>query len=196
MHRSETDEAVEDAHQAPLKGSCVVLSAASAAFFEYWKKARGDQQMPGPSDIQPADFTHLLPNVRYMRWEGCDRLIFTVWGTGLVEWLKIDLTGKNVFDILPEGERETELCRLRNLHEKPCGFVQRRAVSDTSGRSLLFEFLTLPVSAGSDGELRMIGTGSFCEGVAVERVDIDPTPQTVIREFHYLDIGFGIPAGP
>ncbi|MGD1934574.1 MAG: PAS domain-containing protein [Candidatus Phaeomarinobacter sp.] len=177
--------------KAPESPLC--LSERSLAFLAYWKEARGRSALPSPEDIRPSELTELLPYLRYMRWDGPERVVFRLWGTGLAELMKTDLTGLNVFDMLPERERETERVRLKNLHLVPCGFAQQRRVTDVSGVTRLFEFLTLPVSAGSDGQPRMIGPGSFVDAVPGERVELADDPKTVIHSFTYLDLGFGIP---
>lgn len=174
--------------------SDAALSQVSQAFFGQWMTMRGDAPMPGACDVHPAKFRTLLPQVRCMRWDGPDRLIFTLWGTGLSDWLKVDPTGQDVFKLIPPEERELEMRRLRNLHNHPCGFVQRRSVTDMRGTAFLFEFLTLPVAAGADGMSRFIGTGSICSDPPIISTHIDPDRRTVQKTFRYLDTGFGIPA--
>ncbi|WP_422026334.1 PAS domain-containing protein [Pyruvatibacter mobilis] len=170
------------------------LAAVNQAFWEFWLELRGDRAMPAAGDINPAGFRHLLPHVRCMRWDGPERVVFTLWGTGLGEWLKVDPTGQNVFDLIPKAERSREKVRLENLHRYPCAFVQQRSVTDVRGTTFLFEFLTLPVAAGADGAPRMIGTGAFCSDAPLGRADADPDQRTVQRSFRYIDIGFGVPA--
>ncbi len=169
------------------------LSQRGAAFLAYWMRARGSASMPSPDDIDPSAFVSLLPYMRYLRWAGSDRVVYRVWGTMLAEWMKTDLTGDNVFDLLPEKERSVEQERMRLLHSMPCGFVQHREVTDTRGLVHVFEFLTLPVSAGADGALRMIGTGTMCDEQAADRFELDAGPRTVIKRIGYLDLGFGLP---
>ncbi len=169
------------------------LSERSLAFLAYWENACGTSAMPSPQDIRPQEFVSLLPYIRYMRWDGPEKVVYRVWGTALVQWMKIDLTGADVFGLLRKGDRETEKQRLRNLHSHPCGFVQQRQVTDLSGMTRVFEFLTLPVAAGSDGEPRMIGPGSFVDPTPGERVEFAEDPSTVIQSFSYIDLGFGIP---
>ncbi|CDO59771.1 hypothetical protein BN1012_Phect1557 [Candidatus Phaeomarinobacter ectocarpi] len=172
----------------------IALSHRSQAFLAYWNDVRGASKIPAADDVRPSDFISLLPYVRYLRWDGAGSLVFKVWGTALADWMNADLTGRNVFDLLPESERAAEQVRLKNLHSLPCGFVQQRRVTDISGMTRLFEFLTLPVAAGSDGQLRMIGPGSFVDAVPGERVELADDPKTVIHSFRYLDLGFGVPA--
>lgn len=169
------------------------LSERSLAFLSYWQDARGANPIPLPQDIRPSDITALLPYLRYMRWDGPKAVVYRLWGTGLAEWMRVDLTGINVFDLLPESEHATEMERLVNLHRVPCGFVQQRKVTDRSGMARLFEFLTLPVAAGSDGQARMIGPGSFVDAVPGERVELADDPRTEIHSFRYIDLGHGIP---
>ena len=169
------------------------LSPRGTEFLSYWMRARGGKSMPSPDDIDPSAFVALLPYMRYLRWSGPDKVVYRVWGTMLTEWMKTDLTGRNVFDLLPEQERPAEHARVRALHNMPCGFVQHREVTDTRGLVHVFEFLTLPVSAGSDGESRMIGTGAMCDEDAAERFELDTAPRTVIKRVGYLDLGFGVP---
>lgn len=169
------------------------LSFRSQAFLAYWKDVRGSSPIPAAGDVRPSDFVSLLPYVRYMRWRGPDAVVFTVWGTALAEWMSADLTGRNVFELLPDSECAVETDRLKNLHRVPCGFVQQRLVTDISGMTRLFEFLTLPVAAAEDGEPRMIGPGSFVDSEPGERVELADDPKTVIHSFRYLDLGYGIP---
>lgn len=183
-HRSDGPGAAEDASS---------LSFRSQAFLAYWKEVRGSSPMPSADDVRPSDFISLLPFVRYMRWDGPEAVVFKVWGTALAEWMNVDLTGRNVFNLLPEAERPVELERLKNLHRVPCGFVQQRRVTDIAGMTRLFEFLTLPVAAGSDRQPRMIGPGSFVDAVPGERVELADDPKTVIHSFRYIDLGHGVP---
>lgn len=187
VHTDHLPEAVGHAHGE------AALSFRSQAFLAYWKDVRGSSAIPAAEDVRPSDFVSLLPYVRYMRWRGPDAVVFTVWGTALADWMNADLTGRNVFDLLPDGERAVETQRLQNLHRLPCGFVQQRRVTDITGMTRLFEFLTLPVAAGEDGEPRMIGPGSFVDSEPGERVELADDPKTVIHSFRYIDLGYGVP---
>jgi len=177
----------------PSSPNCC-LAPRSSAFLAHWLDARGDAPMPGPDEMAPGGMVSLLPYLRYFRWEGPDTLTFRVWGTALSDWMRMDLTGLNVFDLLPPDEIAREKARLLSLHARPCGFVQLRQVTDHLGMTRLFEFLTLPVAAGPDGGDRMIGPGSFCDEMPGERIELAANPKTVAHSFRYLDLGFGVPA--
>lgn len=176
-----------------VRGDAAVLSQRSSIFLDYWMDLRGSNPMPAAVDINPADFVSLLPYMRYMSWTPDGDVIYRVWGTTLVQWMKADFTGRSILDLLPPSERTLEHTRLTNLHLKPCGFVQQREVTDLQGIVHMFEFLTLPVGPGPDGANRMIGPGSICNNALPHHVEFEVNPRTIIKSFHYLDLGFGVP---
>ncbi len=179
----------------PRKVGGLELTHVSHQFLAYWLEARGGKPMPDAGDIRPRDFAQLLPYMRYLSWEGPERLVYRIFGTALAEVAKIDLTGMNMLDLVEQEHKARSVRGLQWLHEVPCGLLQVRDITDANGLPRACEFLSLPVAPGADGKKRVIGPGMLREKDAPEDFSLVVNQDSVTRlkRLVFIDIGYGIP---
>jgi hypothetical protein len=183
----------ERAEQAPEGAGGIHFSNIGREFYSWWLNARGGRPMPAADDVDPRALVELLPYLRYLGWEDEERLVFRIYGSALVEAGGIDLTGYDVFNSFDPVQRKADQKRLRLLHEQPCGIVMIRDIPDRTGRIYPCEFLTLPIAPGEDGKNRVIGTVVPATRMAEWNVDVVLDRTLTLRQFAFLDIGFGTP---
>jgi hypothetical protein len=71
----------------------------------YWNEIRGVRPMPRRQDIDPTMIWTLLKNISLSEWhQEPDRLFYRIAGTEVVAALGIELRGKWLTDIYPDGE--------------------------------------------------------------------------------------------
>lgn len=149
--------------------------------------------MPTPADVNPRGLRQLLPYIRYMSWDGGEELLIRVFGSALVEGIGIDLTGTRMFTGAYEG-RESDVARMKALHEVPCGGIMIRDLPDASGSVYPCELVTLPVAAGEDGEARLIGTVMPTRAPdTIWTRKVDYAGDISLRRATFIDLGFGLP---
>lgn len=170
------------------------LTHLSHQFYAWWLEARGTRIMPAPDDVSPRALVELLPYLRYLSWEENDRLVFRIYGSALAEATGFDLTGFDTFgdDTDYPGKAEDK-ARIRLLHSHPCGLLMIRELRTPAGQPYLCELMTLPVSGGSDGKDRVIGTVMARERMPEGDVDFKLAPPLTLRRAIFFDIGNGIP---
>ena len=71
----------------------------------YWNEIRGARPMPRRQDIDPTMIWTLLKNISLSEWhQEPDRLYYRIAGTEVVAALGIELRGKWLSEVYPEGE--------------------------------------------------------------------------------------------
>ncbi|GAB2175996.1 PAS domain-containing protein [Dongia sp. agr-C8] len=106
----------------------------------YWNQIRGGRHMPRRQDIDPTLIWHLLKNIMLTEWHSDpDRLFYRISGTEVVSALGIELGGKWVSEVYPDGEDVDRTIRLY------------RAVADARA----------PILGRTDGTQMRVGTSSY-----------------------------------
>lgn len=71
----------------------------------YWDEIRGDRLMPRRQDIDPTLIWTLLKNISLSEWHSApDRLFYRIAGTEVVAALGLEIGGKWVSEVYPNGE--------------------------------------------------------------------------------------------
>ena len=176
----------------PING--YMPSNVGSELLAWWMSARGDKDMPAVNDVRMEALVELSPYLRYLSWDGAERLIVRLFGTALSAGLGQDMTGQDLFGFGDYPDRGSDIARLKVLHSHPCGVVLFRDMTDTGGGQHQMELLTLPIGAGADGGNRLIGTVMpVSKDARWESVlTYDEVPK--LREAQFIDLGFGVPS--
>lgn len=115
-----------DSSSTPEIYAGVQLTGAGHQFLAWWQEARGADPIPAANAVSPRALRQILPYIRYMSWEGPERLVFRIYGSALAEATGFDLTGVDLFGLGDYPTRQLDIARLKALHEMPCGVVMLR----------------------------------------------------------------------
>jgi hypothetical protein len=86
---------------------------------EYWNEIRGARPMPRRQDIDPTMIWTLLKNISLSEWHlEPDRLFYRIAGTEVVSALGIELRGKWLSEVYPDGE---DVERTLSLYRRVVG---------------------------------------------------------------------------
>jgi len=135
----------------------------------------------------------LAPYLRYLSWDGPERLTVRLFGTALCEGLKVDITGQDLFGFGNYPHRDRDIARLKLLHSFPCGVVLFWEMTDTAGGVHQLELLTLPIGAGADGANRLIGTVMPIQQESRWDAVLTCAETPKLRDALFIDLGFGVP---
>lgn len=111
-----------------------------ARLIGYWNEIRGARPMPRRQDIDPTMIWKLLKNITLSEWHPePDRLFYRISGTEVVAALGIELRGKWLADVYPDGE---DVARTLTLYRR---VVEARA----------------PILGRTDGTQMRLGANSY-----------------------------------
>lgn len=168
------------------------LTSSCSAFFDYWGTLRSANAVPhtsafldhAPTDLIPYAFIHDVEagglQVRFM-------------GTGLVQRWRHDLTGLRFGDHLDEAARENLRLTMAIVAETPCGMHQIGRIESSTGRSLSFEAIALPLAVDADRLPRVTVFSQILD--SMER-DEHSRQFRAAGDKAWLDLGWGTPATP
>ncbi|TNE60550.1 MAG: PAS domain-containing protein [Alphaproteobacteria bacterium] len=171
-------------------------SKATQDLVAFWRRLpRPEGQVcPKRSDFSSAQINGALPEVFVSEWYSDDVLAIVQAGTVLDRLLGVDITGQNIFDILPPELKEPERVYYRALRDQPCAGVLTRSANNLIGRPFVYRTIQLPL-LDPFGKVRyFVGTGAAIEGKQLEQ-EFGQTNFKSIRllERRFFDIGAGVP---
>ena len=172
----------------------VRLTGAGHQFLAWWQEARGAGPIPAADAVSPRALRQILPYIRYMSWEGPEKLVFRIYGSALAEATGFDLTGFDLFGLGDYPTRHLDISRLRMLHDMPCGLVMLREMRGFDGSTHLCELVTLPIAPAVDGKPRIIGTivpVEIEEDIWTKKLRMDREPE--LKRAVFIDTGYGVP---
>ncbi len=149
---------------------------------------------PEKSSFSPVSLRQHLTAIFMFERQDEDTLLVRVAGSGLREHLGQEITGKNLFDLLPTEYAYSYREYYNSLQELPCaGLVKRPAAKSGGGRQLL-KTLHLPL-LDVDGIARF-----FVGALQVERLPLHfeeirngiMAPRMNL-EMQHIDLGAGLP---
>jgi len=159
-------------------------------FFDYWASLPKSDFVPDRRDFDPVQIPQTMPWVTMLDVHSAERVMFRLFGTGLVDLTGVDLTGENYPDYVGEDHREALGRTLVVQSERPCGRVNILKGQTAQGRSYTIEAVTLPLSLKSHDRTLLLGFAGIVDvsgegepGFAVASVE-DPV---------WIDVGAGVP---
>jgi hypothetical protein len=168
---------------------------AGVELLAWWMSVRGGKNMPDAEDVRMEALVELAPYLRYLSWDGLERLIVRLFGTALCEGLKVDITGRDLFGFGDYPHRGRDIARLKLLHSHPCGVILFWEMVDTAGGEHQMELLTLPIGAGADGANRLIGTVMPVQQETRWDAVLTFAGAPKLQDAVFIDLGFGVPEG-
>lgn len=149
---------------------------------------------PEKSSFSPVSLRQHLKSVFILERHGENCLRVRVAGSGIREHLGREITGLNLFDLLPTEHLYSYQAYYNNLRHYPCaGHVKRPATMTGGGRHLI-QTMHLPL-LDKEGEVSF-----FIGCVHVERMPMrhEEIKHGILKErrdlnIAYLDLGAGIP---
>ncbi|MCJ9429722.1 PAS domain-containing protein [Kordiimonas marina] len=152
------------------------------------------QVCPKRSDFSSAQINGALPEVFLSEWYSEDVLAIVQAGTVLDRLLGLDITGHNIFDILPEELKEPERIYYRALRDQPCAGLITRSANNLRGKPFVYRTIQLPLLDPFGKVHYFVGTGAALEGKQLEQ-EFGQTNFKSIRllERRFFDIGAGVP---
>ncbi len=110
-----------------------------------------------------------------------------------METTGFDLTGYCTFGKADYEGKAQDIARLKAMHTQPCGLLTLRELRGPDGTPYLCELINLPVSGGSDGKNRIVGTVVTRQPVNESELDFKLSPPLTLRRAVFIDLGLGVP---
>ena len=149
---------------------------------------------PKRADFSSARINGSLPEVFLSEWYTDDALVVVQAGTVLDRLLGLDMTGKNIFDVIPPEIKKDELAYYHTLRDQPCAGMITRSALNFAGQPILYRTIQLPLLDPFENVRYFVGTGFVVEGEAAAK-EFGTAKFTSARlvERHFFDIGAGVP---
>lgn len=130
----------------------------SQVLYAYWNEVRGNRIAPRRFDIEPARIGSILPETFILERVEADLYRFRLAGTRIFEAFGIEFRGTNFLDLWSETDRDSVKSQLAIVTAG--GGVGRLVFDATApdGRVAHFEAMLLPLTHGSNGIDRIVGS--------------------------------------
>jgi len=164
----------------------------SAQFLRAWLGWRGARLAPRRGDMVLRDIAPLLGSVALFEPRGADEILIRLAGTSLRELVDFELTGRNFRDITAPADWPLRRRRLATMSARPCGgFMHYRDVQP-SGRTVMFEAVTLPLEAELPGKPHLlISCSSLLNRSFQDPRRVQPRSIPLADDFAFVDVGAG-----
>jgi len=149
---------------------------------------------PAKKDFSPVSLRkHLSSVVLYERMQD-NNVIVRVAGTNIREMVGQEITGQNLFDILPPEFLSAYQTFYQNMTSQPCAGVVERPIRGPGGSAFLVKTLQLPLT-DTTGNIRYFLGVSISSSLPKHYTDIRSVAMTASRnlDINYYDIGTGTP---
>jgi len=170
-------------------------SEGSLALEAYWKSIRPEGGVPNRTDIVPADIPTLLPNILLMEAhpEPARKLHVRLAGTYLRDLWKIEPTGLDYLNFVPEGEKDEIYNGFVQACKQPCGRWRQVISNFADGGSVRVETTFFPLinNKGTD-PLVIVYVSVMTQTHHIQ--DGGPTHlASYPAKAHWIDVGNGVP---
>ncbi|MFZ5834408.1 MAG: PAS domain-containing protein [Pseudomonadota bacterium] len=169
-----------------------IADKSARALYRYWCSVRGNNLVPSRSDIRPADILDQLPNLMILGYDGTGTLIYRLVGTSCLDKLGFDLTGTNLFDILPAHERPKAEYYFTAMRLQPCGMLAHQNMRSKYGAPFLAQLLYLPLCDRTGAITQLIASASVLERGKQESIT-GATDKMANIAVQFIDLGAGLP---
>jgi len=148
---------------------------------------------PKRADFSSIRIGAFLAEVFISEWQNEDVLHIIQAGTKLDRLLGKDITGRNIFEVLPPELVDDERSYYKTLRETPCAGMITRHARNLNGRPFVYRTMQLPL-LDPHGEIRyFVGTGVVLTDEVLEHEFGVSTFKVELLERKYFDIGAGMP---
>ncbi len=170
------------------------LGDAARFFATYWSSLPRQDGVPPRAALDMAAMRSIL--ACFMIWEthGLHDARWRLVGSGIRDWLGMELTGRPVIDIHTPASRPKAVAAARAMIALPCGSWGLMSLRSPQGYDFAVEIMCLPLRA-ADGSLSMFG--NTMERIRDQR-HFDSIAAAGARaisfaEHRFIDIGAGLP---
>ncbi|WP_419903105.1 PAS domain-containing protein [Kiloniella sp.] len=162
---------------------------------DYWWEIKhsSDQTVPKRSDFDPAAVKDILPHILMHDLGTPGRSILRLVGTGVVDRLGFDPTGRDYVEFVSEDRKEEAYNELFKTASFPCGMRVVVEGRYQSGQTHISEALGYPLSANRDGHPLIIFVDDLIEKIEWHQKYDKQLEYYKIKQRDYIDIGFGVP---
>lgn len=149
---------------------------------------------PRRGDFSSALMNGTLPEVFLSEWNGDKDLVIVQSGTVLDRLIGEDLTGSNLFDMIPAPFRAAEHRYYEALRNTPCAGMLTRSAPNHQNKHTIYRTIQLPLLDPFGDVCYFVGTGAVMDKAQIiaEGGEID-TNEMQLVERHFFDIGAGVP---
>lgn len=167
------------------------VSDLAAAFVRHWQSLRVDDRLPLSKDFLDRVDPVSQPYVSFNDLESTGKNTVVLFGTGLVELWKVDLTGKEVGEFIDQDQEARLTTDMLKCAEHPCGIWEVSTMRTTNGRIVGWEIVTLPLDLGEPNRNRIVRYHNILE--STERGELI---QDILyfQSKEWIDVGNGIPS--
>lgn len=167
------------------------VSEPASAFVAHWQSIRVGEKLPTSVDfldnVDP--LTQPFVSLNDVTTESQNRVV--LFGTGLVDLWKVDLTGKEVHEFIDPDQANRLTTDMLKCAANPCGIWEVSTLRTTTGRIVGWEMVTLPLDLGEPNRYRIVRYHNVLEPTEKgERI------QDILhfQKKEWIDVGAGIPA--
>ena len=162
---------------------------------DYWweLKRACEQAVPKKSDFNPAAVKNILPHILMHDLGIPGRSILRLVGTGIVDRMGFDPTGKDYVEFVSEDRKESAYQELFKTASFPCGMKVIIEGRYESGQIHVSESLGYPLIADNDDRPLMVFVDDVIEKIEWHQKADKQVEYYKVRQRDYIDIGFGIP---
>jgi hypothetical protein len=163
------------------------------AFWSRLPRPQG-QACPKRADFSSAKVNGMLPEMFLSEWNGDKNLIIVQSGTVLDRLIGEDITGSNLFDMIPFAFRAAEHRYYEALRDTPCAGMLTRSAPNHQNKHTIYRTIQLPLLDPFGKVCYFVGTGMVLDEaqIVAEGGEIDLNEMQLV-ERHFFDIGAGLP---
>lgn len=167
------------------------LSEKVQAFVDHRQSLRSGDDVPtSQAFLDHADPVR-QPYVSFNDLEPSGRNVVSLFGTGLVDLWKVDLTGKEVLDFIDTDQARRLTTDMLLCAEQPCGIWEVSTFRTTSGRVIGWEMVSLPLSLEGSDRIRIARYHNILEPTQKGELISDILH---FQKKEWIDVGAGVPA--
>lgn len=171
-------------------------SGATIALINYWVEQYIELggRIPERSEFSLKTIAPNLDQIFLSEWHSYERMEILASGSTLVSALGVDLTGKNIFEYVPAGNKKKQQDYYVKLQGQPCAGLLVRWGANMKGRPFIYRTIQLPLMDKKGTARFFIGTGLM---QAVDSLNYGTQTSNIVnidrQEHVFLDVGSGVP---
>ncbi len=174
-------------------------SEPTEALARYWHDLprRGENIVPHRSDFKLHEIAGHLDETYMSKFCGPEELIILASGSVLVRLLGADITGKNIFKLVPQENYQQQVDYYQKLKAQPCAGALTRWGASLKGRPFVYRTMQLPLLGDTNEVEFFVGTGVIRTSHQLgDQLSVDEKVHVEQHEQVFINIGAGVPDTP
>lgn len=172
-------------------------SEATKALAQYWHDLprRENCLVPHRSDFKLTEIGPYLEETFISKFSKPDELIILVSGSKLLDILGDDITGKNIFKLVPFDNQQQQIDYYSQLKAQPCAGALTRWGASLKDRPFVYRTMQLPLLSDTDEVEFFVGTGVIkTRHASGDQLSRDHRVYVEQHAQIFVDVGAGVPA--